>query len=194
MYKDWGWQKMGPYLYYLFFTVCVIASFFTLSQCTIVVMFGPSRALKGDTTESVKIAADHMRHQMFTILKIAFIAVTALFLGVFIYCWSHTPFELAIPTSLLYIGGYYTVLTYGMHTYDLFRLERDITKVAHSSSLILPPPPTPSNVHMSMSTQTCACANDVITSLNTLHSSLCDTEYHFVAIVLTGSRLRCQVP
>jgi hypothetical protein len=51
------------YFYYVFFTICLVTALFVLSQATIVVMFGPTMALKGSNDEAVKYAAAHMMSQ-----------------------------------------------------------------------------------------------------------------------------------
>jgi len=118
-----------PNVYYVLFTICVISSFFTLSQCTIVTMFGPSKALKGQTTDAVKDAADSMRHQIFFILRIAGVAVTSMFGGTLFFAVAHLPYPVAIPTIFCLVVGYYLIYSHGKSTYALFALENDITKV-----------------------------------------------------------------
>jgi len=105
-----------------------LISYHSHHQCTIVVMFGPAKALKGSEAESVKHAADDMRHQMYVILRIAFISITSLFLGAMLYCWDHLGWKLALPTSCVYCAGYAYFLMYGYYTFTLFRLDDDITK------------------------------------------------------------------
>mmetsp|Transcript_17971 Transcript_17971/g.39849 ORF Transcript_17971/g.39849 Transcript_17971/m.39849 type:complete len:140 (+) Transcript_17971:196-615(+) len=51
------WREALSYFYYVCFTVCLVAALFVLSQATVVVMFGPTMALKGSTDEAVKFAA-----------------------------------------------------------------------------------------------------------------------------------------
>ncbi|RYY71530.1 hypothetical protein EON63_21630 [archaeon] len=45
------------YFYYVFFTITLVTALFVLCQATVVVMFGPTMALKGSSDEAVKYAA-----------------------------------------------------------------------------------------------------------------------------------------
>ena len=93
------------YFYYVFFTITFICCLIVLSQSTLVVTFGPSMALKGSSNESVKIAASLMFRQLLIIQRIAFIAVTSLFVGSCLLCWSFYPFGIATITTVCYIIG-----------------------------------------------------------------------------------------
>eukprot|EP01035_Chromulina_nebulosa_P021236 gene21236-27515_t len=53
------------YFYYIFYTICFVSALAVLSQSTVVVTFGPSFALKGTTSDSVKIAAIHIMYNVF---------------------------------------------------------------------------------------------------------------------------------
>jgi hypothetical protein len=113
-------QDALQYFYYIFFTICFIAAVCVLSQATLVVTLGPSMALKGTTNEAVKIAASHMFRQMILIYKIACLAITSLFLGACIICWSSYPVGVAVIATVCYICGYAFLVIQGTKVYTLF--------------------------------------------------------------------------
>jgi hypothetical protein len=75
-------------------------------------------ALKGATDDAVKFAATHMRNQQFIILKAAFIAISALFLGACILSWANYDIGIAVVTTVVYISGYYYLIS---HCYAAYR-------------------------------------------------------------------------
>ncbi len=117
---------MGPkyltlsYLYILCFTICLVTSLFVLTQATIVVMFGPTMALKGSNDEAVKIAAQHMQEQQLVIFKVASVAVTSLFLGAMIVTWANAPVGIATIVTVVYFVVYYELVKYGKKAYFTF--------------------------------------------------------------------------
>jgi hypothetical protein len=113
-------QLALSYFYYVCFTVCLVSALFVLSQATIVVMFGPTMALKGSTDEAVKVAAGHMMSQQFLIFQVAALSITALFLGACIQSWSLNPVGIATITTVIYLTGYYYVLKMGHIAYTTF--------------------------------------------------------------------------
>jgi hypothetical protein len=113
-------QLTLSYFYYVCFTVCLVSALFVLSQATIVVMFGPTMALKGSTDEAVKVAAGHMMSQQFLIFQVAALAITALFLGACIQSWANYPIGIATITTVIYLTGYYFVLKMGHIAYTTF--------------------------------------------------------------------------
>lgn len=121
IYSTEGPTKLTlSYLYYVCFTICLVASLFVLSQATIVVMFGPTMALKGSTDEAVKVAAGHMLQQQILILKGAFIALTAIFFAACFLSWSIYPVGIATICTVVYIIAYYFVLKEGYRAYRIF--------------------------------------------------------------------------
>lgn len=119
------------YFYYVCFTVCLVAALFVLSQATIVVMFGPTMALKGSTDEAVKVAAGHMMMQQVLIFKVSAVSVSALFLGATILSWANYPIGIATITTVVYIGGYYYLIKEGKKAYYTF--------VAHDDGVFVEP-------------------------------------------------------
>jgi hypothetical protein len=108
------------YFYYFLFTTTLVSSLFILSQATIVVMFGPTMALKGSTDEAVKYAASHMMSQQLIILRAATIAITSLFLAACILSWANYPLGVAAVTTVVYLIGYYYVVKMGYEAYRTF--------------------------------------------------------------------------
>ena len=106
-------QMALSYFYFVPFTVCLVAALFVLSQATIVVMFGPTMALKGSTDEAVKFAAAQMMGQQFIILKAAMVSITALFIGACVLSWANYPIGIAAITTVVYIVAYYCMIKEG---------------------------------------------------------------------------------
>ncbi len=112
-------QVLG-YFYYVCFAICLVTSLFILSEATIVVMFGPTMALKGATDDAVKFAANHMREQQMIILKAAWVVVTSLFLGACIMSWANYEVGIAAITTVVYIVGYYALITQSYRAFRIF--------------------------------------------------------------------------
>ena len=123
-----------------------------LTQSTIVTMFGPSKALKGDSSDAVKDASENMRQQQWMVLFIGTISyslfslfyhhdlilfnraltlgaicITCLFSGACIQTWVNLPYPLAIIASFIYIVSYTLLILWGRGAYFMFHLETDIT-------------------------------------------------------------------
>ena len=73
-------EDVLSFLYFICYSVCFVSALIVLSQSTVVVMFGPSKALKGDSSDSVKDASENMRQQQWLVLCIGGISISALFL------------------------------------------------------------------------------------------------------------------
>mmetsp|Transcript_17970 Transcript_17970/g.39844 ORF Transcript_17970/g.39844 Transcript_17970/m.39844 type:complete len:416 (+) Transcript_17970:196-1443(+) len=114
------WREALSYFYYVCFTVCLVAALFVLSQATVVVMFGPTMALKGSTDEAVKFAAGQMMGQQFLILKAALISITALFCGACLLSWATYPLGIAVITTVVYVVSYYFLITEGYKAFLTF--------------------------------------------------------------------------
>lgn len=108
------------YFYYILFTICLVSALFVLSQATIVVMFGPTMALKGASDEAVKFAAGHMMQQQLIILRAAAICISALFLAACILSWANYPIGIATITTVVYIVSYYYLVKMGYEAYRTF--------------------------------------------------------------------------
>lgn len=120
------YESSGPtnlalgYVYYVFFTICLVSSLFILSQATIVVMFGPTMALKGASDEAVKFAAGHMMQQQLIILRAAYLAITSLFLAACVLSWANYPIGIATITTVVYMIAYYFLVKLGYEAYRTF--------------------------------------------------------------------------
>jgi hypothetical protein len=111
-------QDVLSFFYYTCFAVALVCSLFILANATIVVMFGPTMALKGATDDAVKFAATHMRNQQFVILRAAWTAITALFIGACIISWAKYLIGIAVITTVVYVVGYYYLM---IECYKAFR-------------------------------------------------------------------------
>eukprot|EP00981_Chlorochromonas_danica_P012933 scaffold5577_cov184-Ochromonas_danica.AAC.2 len=108
------------YFYYVLFTVCFVTALFILSQATIVVMFGPTMALKGSTDEAVKYAAAHMMSQQLVILKAALVCYSSLFIAACILSWASYPYGIAAICTVVYAAAFYHLLKQGFRAYRIF--------------------------------------------------------------------------
>lgn len=108
------------YFYVFSFTICLVTALFVLTQATIVVMFGPTMALKGSNDEAVKIAAGHMMAQQYLIFRAAAVTITSLFSGALIVTWANASYGIATITTVIYAVAYYLILTEGWKAYFVF--------------------------------------------------------------------------
>jgi len=115
------------YVYFISYTICLVTALIVLTQTTIVTMFGPSKALKGDTSDSVKIASENMRQQQWLVLGIGTICISSVFFGAAIETWVNLPFPLAVILTIIYAVSYTMLVLWGRGAYFLFHLENDIT-------------------------------------------------------------------
>lgn len=90
-------------------------------------MFGPSKALKGDTSDSVKISSENMRQQQWMVLGIGTVCITSVFFGAAAQTWVNLPTPLAIILTIIYSVSYTLLVLWGRGAYFLFHLENDIT-------------------------------------------------------------------
>jgi len=115
------------YVYYCCFTVCFCAALFALSQSTIVVMFGPSMALKADDSDAVRVASEYMRQQQVLVFNIGVVSVTALFVGACVLTWATYEIPIAAICCCVYIGAFYIVVAQGAKAFDIFLPTIDVT-------------------------------------------------------------------
>lgn len=108
------------YFYYSCFTICLVSALFVLTQSTITTMFGPTMALKGSTDDAVKFAATQMMNQQILVLKVATVAISALFLGACLLSWSNYPPGIATICTVFYIVTYYFLIVEGFRAYRIF--------------------------------------------------------------------------
>ncbi len=113
-------QEALSYFYYIFFTVCLVAALFVLSQATVVTTFGPSMALKGNTSDAVKVASSLMHKQQLQIYKVAALSISSLFLGSCLACWSFYPIGVSVITTIVYMVAYYFVVREALNVINTF--------------------------------------------------------------------------
>ena len=96
-------------LYVLYFASCTLSFLFglmVLGLSTVVVMFGPAKALKSEREDAVKEAAEVMRKEQRTVFFCGGMCVFFLLLGSVFQAWAMYNVETAIVvTILLCIGG-----------------------------------------------------------------------------------------
>lgn len=113
-------RKNISYVFYIFFTITLVSSLFVLSQSTVVVMFGPTMAIKGNSDEAVKVASSHMRNQQMLILRACGICLTSLFLAGIIMSWAMYNIITAIINTFIYIFSFYLLANEGLKAFRLF--------------------------------------------------------------------------
>eukprot|EP01040_Poterioochromonas_malhamensis_P013816 gene13815-15234_t len=113
-------ERILSYFYYVCWAVCLVCCLFILAQATIVVMFGPTMALKGATDDAVKFAANHMREQVFIALTAAWAVITALFIGACILSWAKYNLGVAVITNVVFLVGYAALMVESYHAYRAF--------------------------------------------------------------------------
>jgi hypothetical protein len=109
-----------PYVFYACFATSFSTALYVLALGTVVVMFGPTLALKGSTDDAVKYAATHMRKLQMKILKAAFTAITTLLLGACILSFQLYDIGIAVLTFVVYVGVYFYLVSYGFNIYRTF--------------------------------------------------------------------------
>lgn len=115
------------YFYYTCFTICFCAALFALSQATIVVMFGPSMALKADDSDAVRVASEYMRQQQVLVFNIGVVSISALFVGACVLSWATYDLPIAAICTFVYISTYYTLITQGAKAFNIFLPTIDVT-------------------------------------------------------------------
>ena len=116
--------------YQIFMTIGFVSSIFALSQSTIVLMYGPSFALKGDTETVVMKASEEMKQQQLFVTVLIFISIFALFLGLSIFSWVTFQTGCAGLTCALYIVGFWFI---AHHSYISYTKGGDNKDWLHSS-------------------------------------------------------------
>ena len=117
------------YTYMFFLTFCFITGSLVLVQCAVVTIFGPAKAIKGDTSDNVKVAADRMRKYLKEIALCAVASLVSLWISALCFTWLNSPKELAAVLTFLYIIGAIAIIIYAQRGLDHFLLnESDITK------------------------------------------------------------------
>lgn len=115
------------YFYYTCFTICFCAALFALSQATIVVMFGPSMALKADDSDAVRVASEYMRQQQVLVFNIGVVSIAALFIGACILSWATYDLPIAVICTCVYVVAFYTVIAQGAKAFNIFLPAVDVT-------------------------------------------------------------------
>ena len=105
-----------------------------MSHTTIASMFGPKKALLGNSKDSVSHASDFMRKEQAYVLKCGTISVTMLFLGGIFQAWDNLVFPLACTVSFCFIYGFYILFESTYETYVNF-LEVETTRDEEEDNL-----------------------------------------------------------
>ena len=111
------------YFYHPADLLCLMTSFFCVSQATIVAIFGPSMALTAQSPEAMMEAVTHMQEQQTFVLKVGLLAVTSLFVSTALLTWANPmpPISSAVCTLVL-MGVYYAMVVEGRKAYNLLQV------------------------------------------------------------------------
>lgn len=91
-------------------------------------MFGPSKALKGETSDSVKVASENMRQQQWYILYVGMVCIICIFFGVAVENFmNENPYALEIALCILFSGFLTVLFLWGRMGYFHFHVDHDIT-------------------------------------------------------------------
>jgi len=115
------------YMYFISYTIGFVSSLIIVTQTTIVTMFGPSKALKGDTSDSVKLASENMRQQQWYILNVGVVCITSIFFGVAVEALVDEPNGLAVLVVIILACFWSSLILWGRSAYSNFHVDNDIT-------------------------------------------------------------------
>ena len=76
-------------------TVALTTALFVLTQTTIVTIYGPTKAIKGDKKEDLFHAYEDMEDEQTKVFKWAQCCVSSIFLGACVQTWVNMPLGLA---------------------------------------------------------------------------------------------------
>ena len=115
------------YLYFFFVTATITTGFFMVCQSTIVTVFAPTRALKGESSEVVLNVVRNIQSQQTLIFQVAIVMITCLFGHCITNIWAHSDrIAVCIPITLMYIIGYIVIAYETKRFYDNFHpLQKD---------------------------------------------------------------------
>jgi hypothetical protein len=109
------------YLYFFFVTATITTGFFMVCQSTIVTVFAPTRALKGESSEVVLTVVRNIQSQQTLIFQVAIVMITCLFGHCIVMIWSHSDsIGVCVAVTLLYIIGYIGIALETKRFYENF--------------------------------------------------------------------------
>lgn len=108
------------FVYFIFYTLSLVSALIVLTQTTIVTMFGPTKALLGKTDKEVLDASLNMRKEQRSVLEMAALCVTSIFVGAMFQTWVNMPTALAAILTIVYILSYMLLVKRGRESYLLF--------------------------------------------------------------------------
>ncbi len=98
---------------------------FAVTQCTIVVLFGPTMALSGDTPEAVTTTVRHMADSQDYIYKICAVCMASIFLSCIMLGWSsEQPVPVATINTLIYLFVFGVIVNQAIKANRMFKVDR----------------------------------------------------------------------
>ncbi len=125
--KSGYWSSVLDYFFNFFYTITYCSAIFALTQSTIVVMFGPSMALKANDSDAVRVTSEYMRQQQMFVFFIGVVAISSMFIGICIYSWAALDFPVAGMVTVVYLSVFYLLLYAGVQSYTIFLPPVDVT-------------------------------------------------------------------
>ena len=93
---------------------------FATTQTAIVLVYGPSIALKGEEESSVIIVANELQNQRRKIHFIGVSAIIGLYFSLISNYWAKIPFPTAVTTTFALFGGAVLTISEGIRCYNKF--------------------------------------------------------------------------
>ncbi len=122
---EYNFQKdyYVAYLFYVVNALCLISSIYIVSQSAIVVIFGPTSALNGDSAESVSRAVHLMREQQTHIFVVGIFCLFTLFFSTAALLWNRCNTGPAALGTIAITYIFYLTISEGQKSYLLFQHE-----------------------------------------------------------------------
>eukprot|EP00602_Paraphysomonas_sp_CaronLab_P001627 CAMPEP_0185031762 /NCGR_PEP_ID=MMETSP1103-20130426/19397_1 /TAXON_ID=36769 /ORGANISM="Paraphysomonas bandaiensis, Strain Caron Lab Isolate" /LENGTH=373 /DNA_ID=CAMNT_0027567399 /DNA_START=195 /DNA_END=1316 /DNA_ORIENTATION=- len=97
---------------------------FVTTQCALVIIHGPSIALKGSDYNAVIVVAEHMRAQRKFIMKLGAYTLVCLFLTLLFNFWAKVSLPVCISSTVLFTAGFILCVYEGLRCYKKFHPDR----------------------------------------------------------------------
>lgn len=114
------------YLYDIFIHLALCLSIFATTQSVLVVVYGPSIALKGAEDDAVIIVANELQYQRRKIMFIGGLAILSLYFSLISNYWAKVPLPTVIVTTFLLLFGVGLTVFEGIRCYNRFHPGREV--------------------------------------------------------------------
>lgn len=108
------------FLYDFFIHLALCLAIFATTQSALVIVYGPSIALKGAEDDSVIIVANELEKQRKKIQRIGILAILSLFFSLISNYWAKVPTATGVVTTFLLLSGVGITLFEAIRCYNKF--------------------------------------------------------------------------